>query len=82
MTMWANFLIKLRNYINGEWVESKSGKTFDVEDPQLVKKSQPVLQVIPMTLTQQLKLQEKLLTLEYGLICQIMKKENYLENRE
>ena len=35
----AKFLgIKIKNYINGEWVDSKSGKTFDVEDPATGKK--------------------------------------------
>ena len=35
----AEFLTKTKQlYINGKWVDSKSGKTFDVEDPATRKK--------------------------------------------
>ena len=35
----AKFLSQTKKlYINGDWVDSKSGKTFDVEDPATGKK--------------------------------------------
>ena len=39
----AKFLSQTKKlYINGDWVDSKSGKTFDVEDPATGKKLQHV----------------------------------------
>ena len=42
-------------YINGDWVDPSSGKSFDVEDPPPEKKLQHALLVIVKTLMQQLK---------------------------
>ena len=61
-------------YINGDWVDPSSGKSFDVEDPATGKKLQHALLEIVKTLMQQLKQPELHLTPAHGLMCQIMKR--------
>ena len=70
----GEFLSKTKQlYINGKWVDSSSGKTFDVEDPATGKKLQHVQLVIKKTLMLQLKQLGQHLIQVFGQICRITK---------
>ena len=71
----GDFLSKEKKlYIAGKWVDPNSGKSFDVEDPATGKKIASCSAGNSKTLTLLLRQQEKLLILEFGLICLIVKK--------